>query len=513
MQNKSQFESSSMRENNEEIVVDCWDLIYTAIRKWPVLLAGLLCGAVLLGGFSVWRSRRKLTAEEPVELASIEEQVESARERLDEAAAIEVEGMYAQYKEYAMLQTLLRNQYAEYLRDINKVDNSYVKTLKYLCSSEDAGPSGIFDVQTVLSEDVSKEIGRIIAGETDARKAAILSRNRVFFTTDQNYKLAVSDQEILPARYILTVRIIGDDKGQCDQIQVVVENRMNDIRQSYLDAGGKFEMTPFASDYANTAADLVKDGMVSLSGQLRSVTDNLNSFQSNTIDKLDSDSKAYYELLQEQGRLAASEEETDVSAPVNDAQPAAAKSMISKRLVVVGAMAGVFVAALIILLQYILTSVIQSRDSFASLCGIPLTAAVYKKGQSSTGLRLKLYRMLHKADELTRGKTAAIAQDMGIELEKNNAGSLYLLLSDNSEELRGFAKALSDDMHSQHPNLKVKCGAPLNDQEQMKALSGSDAAVLLVGLKKAAREDTAQQLQMCGRYQVPVMGFVTFEVV
>ena len=102
---------------------------------------------------------------------------------------------------------------------------------------------------------------------------------------------------------------------------------------------------------------------------------------------------------------------------------------------------------------------------------------------------------------------------MGIELEKKNAGSLYLLLSDNTEELSGFAKALSDDMHSQHPNLKVNCGDPLNDQEQMKALSGSDAAVLLVGLKTAAREEVARQLQMCGRYQVPVMGSVTFEVV
>ena len=68
-------------------------------------------------------------------------------------------------------------------------------------------------------------------------------------------------------------------------------------------------------------------------------------------------------------------------------------------------------------------------------------------------------------------------------------------------------------MNSQHPSLKVICGDPLNDQEQMKTLSGSDAAVLLVGLKKARREDVVRQLQMCGRYQVPLMGFVTLEVV
>ena len=75
MQNKSQFESS-MRENNEEIVVDCWDLIYTAIRKWPVLLAGMLCGAVLLGAFGVMRARRASDSEKPV---SIEDQIENAR--------------------------------------------------------------------------------------------------------------------------------------------------------------------------------------------------------------------------------------------------------------------------------------------------------------------------------------------------------------------------------------------------------------------------------------------------
>ena len=246
---------------------------------------------------------------------------------------------------------------------------------------------------------------------------------------------------------------------------------------------------------------------------MRSVTDSLYVFQQNTIDKLDNDAKAYYELLKEQGRIMAEAEVTGADTQANASQKISLKSLISKKLVAVGALAGIFLVGLIIVLQYILTRAVQSKDSFAALCGSPLTAAVYKKRQSSTGLRLKLYKLFHTADELTRGKTAAIAQDMGIEMEKKNAGSLYLLLSDNTEELGSFAKALRDDMHSQHPNLKVICGDPLNDREQMKTLSGADAAVLLVELKKAEREDVIRQLQMCGRYQVPVMGSVTLEVV
>ena len=513
MQNESQFENSNIRGNNDATVVDCWDLLYTVIRKWPLLLVGMLCGAVLLGAFGVWRGRRIIAAKQSKESASIEEQVESAREALGEATAAEVEGLYIQYQEYTMLQSLLRDQYAEYMRDIERVNDSYVKTLKYLFASEDAGPSGIFDLQTVLSEDVCGEIGKIIAGETDAKKAAALSCNRVFITADEKNKLAVSSEEILPARYILTVQIIGDDKSQCDQIQAVIDRKLKGIQQAYVDAGGKFEMTLFASDYANSAANLVKDTTVSLSTQMRNVTDNLYYLQQNSIDKLDNDAKAYYGLLQKQGRIITSEEGKNMNAQADASQSASLKSLINKKFVIVGALAGVFLMALLILQQYTMTRVIQSRESIASLCGIPSTAAVYKKGPSSNGLRLKLYKLFHTTDELTRGKTAAIAQDMGIELEKNKAGSLYLMLSDNSEELSGFAKALSDDMNSQHPSLKVICGDPLNDQEQMKTLSGSDAAVLLVGLKKARREDVVRQLQMCGRYQVPLMGFVTLEVV
>ena len=288
---------------------------------------------------------------------------------------------------------------------------------------------------------------------------------------------------------------------------------MTRLQQAYVDVGGTLEVTPFATEYANTAADLMKDYINSLSGQMRSVTDSLYVFQQNTIDKLDDDAKAYYELLKEQGRIMAEAEVTGADAQANASQKISLKSLISKKLVAVGALAGIFLVGLIIVLQYILTRAVQSKDSFAALCGSPLTAAVYKKRQSSTGLRLKLYKLFHTADELTRGKTAAIAQDMGIEMEKKNAGSLYLLLSDNTEELGSFAKALRDDMHSQHPNLKVICGDPLNDREQMKTLSGADAAVLLVELKKAEREDVIRQLQMCGRYQVPVMGSVTLEVV
>ena len=540
MQNEYHFDNSNMERENGEIVVDHWDAIYTLLRKWPLLLAGMLCGAVLFGAFSVKQGKQSaVVVEKPL---PIEERAENARKSLGEARASEVEGLYAQYRVYVLLQSQMRNQQAEYLRDLERGDSNYVKNLKYLCSSEDAGPAGIFDLQTVLSEDVCLEIGKIIAGEADAQKAAALSRNRVIIISDQSYKLAVSSEEILPTQYILTVRIIGDDKSQCDQIQAVIEKKMKDIQQAFVNAGGKFEMTPFASEYSNSAAALVKDAVITLSGQTKGVTDNLNSFQLNTIDKLDSSARAYFELLKELRRTGATEkieetgatekkeetgttekkeetgtaekkEETGASAQANAPQKASLKSLINTGLVVTGAVAGFFLMTLLILLWYTLTHVIQSGQSFASLCGIPINAAVYKKSPSANGLRLKLYRLLHTADELTRGKAAAIAQDMGIEMDKKNAGSLYLLLSDNSEELSSFAKALSDDMHSGHPNLKVVSGYPLNDQEQMKTLSEADAAVIMVGLKKARREDVVRQLQMCGRYQVPVMGSVTLEVV
>ena len=228
MQNEYYFEYSNMERENEEKVVDHWDAIYTLFRKWPLLLAGMLCGAVLLGAYSVRQSRRAAAAEKPV---SIEERIESAREGLGEAGASEVEGLFIQYQEYRMLQSLLRNQQSDYLRDLERVNNSYMKTLKYLCSSEDAGPAGIFELQTVLSEDVCEEIGRITEGESNEIDTAAVSRNRVLLTADQNYKLAVSSQEILPSRYILTLRIIGDDKSQCDRIQAVIEKKMEELRQ------------------------------------------------------------------------------------------------------------------------------------------------------------------------------------------------------------------------------------------------------------------------------------------
>ena len=302
MQNESHFENNNLRGNNEEIVVDCWDILYTLFSKWPLLLAGMLCGAVLLGAFGVMRARRASDSEKPV---SIEEQIENVRGALGEARASEIEGLYTQYQEYMTLQSLLRNQQTGYLKDLDKINNSYVKTLKFLCTSEESSPLDIYGLQTVLSEDVCLEIGKVIAGETDAKEAVALSRNRVLISVDQDYKLAVSSEEILPTRYIMTISIIGDDKKQCDQIHEIIERKMTRLQQAYVDAGGTLEVTPFATEYANTAADLMKDYINTLSEQMRSVTDSLYVFQQNTIDKLDDDAKAYYELLKEQGRIMA----------------------------------------------------------------------------------------------------------------------------------------------------------------------------------------------------------------
>ena len=513
MQNEYNYGNTNMMDTSEEIVVDIRDALYSLLRRWPALLVGLLCGALFLGVFSIWRGRNAASGEQAV---AIEDRVEAARGELGNARASEIEGMYTQYQEYTMLQNLLRDQYVEFMRDIERVDQSYVKTLKFLCSGEDAGPTGIFEPQTVLGEEECREIGKIIAEENDTKKATILTRNRVIFQVDNNNKLAVSAEEILPVRYILTVRIIGEYKGQCDLIQTVVERKMMKLQQAYTDAGGVLEMTLFASEYTNDVATAMKDTVNTLSGQLRSVTDNIYYFQTNIIDKLDDSAKAYYELLKEQGQAApeaGKQEVAEEEQPVTS-QPHSWMSYLSKKYVLIGALAGVFLSALCILMHYIMTHAIQSKECFDSLYGIPHRDSVYKKNDShASSLRMKLYRLFHMADELTPAKSAAMAQDMAIELEKTGRKSLYILLSEASDGLNSLAQTLISDMHTQNPEVSVRVGDPLNDPEQMTVLAESESAMLLVGLKKTKREAAAQQLQMCSRYQVPVIGAVTLEVV
>lgn len=498
--------------NSEDIVVDMRDVLYSMLRRWPLLLAGLLCGAVLLGAFGVWRGRNAVSSVQP---AAVEDRVEAARKGLTPAQAEAVEGMYTQYREYSMLQTLLRDQYVEYMLDMDRVDASYLKTIKFLLTGDNVNPTGIFEVASVLGEEECLEIGKILAGETDLKTCMRLCRNRVVIYSDSSNKMNVSEKSELPIRFVLTLKIIGEYKGQCDQIQAVLERKMLKLQQDYTEAGGILDVQQFSSDYSNDVASYMKDTVATFSTQLRQVTDNLNYFQTNTIDKLDNDSKAYYELLKEQGQALKNEKAEDEGekAEVREEKPRSWRSYLNKKYLVLGALAGLILAVLLALLQYILSHVLQSRESFEAMYGIPLRGALFMKGPRASGLRMALYRLFHTSDEWTEQKAAAMAQDLGIEMEKKGAGSLYLLLSESSEELRGLAEEMKKDLQDLHPQLDVSAGDPLEDQEQMRRLSGADAAVILVGIRKTRRETVVRQLQMCGRYGVPETGAVSLEVV
>ena len=478
-------------ENDFEISLT--DFFLEIIKKWPALLASMLVGALLLGAYGGFASSNAGEI-------TLEEKIEASRSSLTEGKAAEIEGLYKQYQEYISLRRLLQDQYAEFMTDLETVGSSYVKVSKYLCESKEVSPLRLLDGVT-LGENEYKKIAEI-CGEKDYLKNG--GRNRVFFGIDSNDKTAVNDEEILPVTYILGIRVIGDSPEQCDEIQKVVDEKINTILSSYTSAGGEMTIKRFATEYDNNIMNVIDSTMVSQSTQLKNLSDAIANLQNNTIDKMAVEEKEYFNLLKEQGFAndANEEEETGTAGP-------SIKSFLNKKFILLGAFAGLFAACFVLLLKYVFNKTVKTEDEIVTQYHIPLLYSLMLKADHPSSLVRKLYsKITHRKIDFDN-KADLIASDLLIQLKKQGADSLYLLVPSQNEKLLAETGKIAEKMNASDPQIHVYYGDPAKDAQQMERLAGADRALQVFMLKDTERDELKNQLLMCRRYEVPVMGVIS----
>lgn len=501
----------------DEVIVSIPDFLLSAFRHWKLLLAGMLIGAVLLG-FAGPFLRSGAAETENVsesETEALKKQVENARGALSESVAAEIEGLYLQYQEYATLQNMLRDQFVDFMRDEETANASWSKITKYLCTGEDIGPNAVFG-STVLGIAEYNEIAMIVNGGEIPEDPTRLVRNRVSVNTDNGNKMAVSDSEILPIHYVVTVRSIGNDKEQCDQIQEVVQKKLYKLTQQFVAAGGVLTIEPFTYEYSNDVATLMTNTIADINSQMKSITDAIYNLEQNAVGKKGDEAIAYYNLLKEQGALAselAEEEIIDEEAaqPVQT-ESESGKISFSRTFALLGAFLGLFIGLFWLFLRYIGSPVLKTKGELSVSYGIPVLNAGLVMKHAGSALYVRMHRWVDDTELASEEQTGIIARDLGISLEKADRHSLYFLLTEPSEELKKKAEDAINRIREFQPGVQLSCGNPLTNQEAMQALSESDMAVIFAQMKKTSRPSLERQLLMCARYQVPVAGAVTLEV-
>lgn len=195
---------------NDEVIIDLRVLMWEILRKWHIVLISCIVFAVLAGAFGMHKHKKEnaeVSVEDlskgltPAEITKVNNLV-SVQKRINEKTEYEKESVYMSLNPYDV--DMARTDFM-----LNKnIDNKYIRQM-YVAYMFDGG--------------LFNEIAEEYPGDIDAENLAELIGfvnvgGRVNLNDDSEANFEKGDD----LNRILSVRIYGKDKAQCEELQALV---------------------------------------------------------------------------------------------------------------------------------------------------------------------------------------------------------------------------------------------------------------------------------------------------
>jgi len=346
-----------MENNLSERDINIWDMFWAICLKWRQICLTALIVAILAGGVSYFRSANSLQGLQRIEQMNI-----------DETDQINVD-LYLKYMDLYNNQ-LLYNQQAPLMQlDAN---GFYLTTLNYY-----------IDNHYVVEYPLINRTNNVDAIARSYQTLLISPK----FSDKVKVEMDIEDERLLP--FVLEQVDCNNRYGA----RTLANNTTNNVVTNTM---GLMKISVYAKDEkeSNTLAELVKDIIEQNKSDISNkfgehevilteetciyVSDNeLLSFQRNNVDKLYNYSKNLSEikkLMSDEAKSYVEQVESEKSnaESASNSVNTSIVGTVSKKLVVLGFVAGAFLAFAIIAFAYMLNKRLLFEDDFEHLYGIRL---------------------------------------------------------------------------------------------------------------------------------------------
>ncbi len=478
------------RENME---IDLIDLALYLLRKWKVLVVCMIIGAVLGGGFGYMRSGVTVSKEtgEPVtnsvsEIAALKAKLtEQSAELVELTAGQYLEGMnsYRDIVAHGNDSIVLRvnaydavkltNRYAiddkAVNKDIEVVINEAGNTVS--SNNEDGYESYVLGNAGNI---ISSYRGELLTSETIQEIKDALGRDISDASVCEMIRITGEGNAIL------SVNVYGESEEQVQAAMDVLDKKVDKATEA-ISGIYDYEIKALGS-YVSVGADDYLLGLQSQnSTRLTTVRNSIVSLAS----AMTADEKAYYTALIEKGDAGLEEDvaEAEVAAPVETV----VVRTISKKYVALGLIGGLFLAAFLYAVMYVLSGKLHTADDLRGAFGISVIGEA--KGDAT--------------------EFGLMSQGAAIGASKLSSESVYIMGASDDEGSVKIRNTMRKEMTEDHHVKSVKAGSSaVNDAVSMQELSDSDAVVLVEMVGKSRFEDIAREVELCKKFGVKILGAV-----
>ena len=412
-------------ESKGIIELNAKDMLYQLCRKWRTLLICALCGIILMAGLSWTRPIVIMSESSGQTLDSTFEQLSQLKGKLSGRELNEVRMTVESYLTFRRL--LLYNGERSDDSILLKLNPHMMPSLSrsYAISNYETGNDYPTD-----GKDICDNIAEIYKREIRSSRVVEDIRHALNDSID-----AASIQEILnvtkDAKSIVSIRVYGTDREQCETIMSVIDKYFDDITKK-AQSIYSFDIALINDLFEETEnTDLYKTQ--------QDQANNTATIQRNLMtlpDKLVEGQKTYYDTAVSAAEELLSDGTMSEAAVLellfhpeeykSEEDPGEAKNaevqirrVIRLKYLVVGAFLALFLAAAWILFRYIVSTKLKNKDEVRWVLGTNVLGTV--KADSLSGKKKPLQAVDAAIDKLFLSENDRLEPDKSIELICNEA--------------------------------------------------------------------------------------------
>lgn len=491
--------------NEEEVQIDLMTLLHYILRKWRSIIVVMLIVAVAANLYSVKKSMSEAAAVSTTEEVDIEKQIENAKEELTADELEQVERVYSMY-EY---NSQLYQENKEYLEKsvLMQLNPNEIPTVmlnyQFKKDQSDEELSNIFTMyeNALLDEDTCTAIIQVF-GEEYANTSV---RELISVTDTENGQ----NSDIIKLQKdknsgILSIQIYAGSEEQCKQVAEIVKTRVLEYTEQLQQIFGNYTVNAISEQYyisSDSDLNMQKSDVVNVVNEVCTVIKNITS-------GLSEKQIGYFNLLTKDR-----EDQTLVKEDTQEtANMTANVQYISMKYVLIGLLAGMFLAVCWYAVIYIMTQTVKDVDEVKIITNLPVFGTVLRSNEN--GKRKIVDRWIdswfahNKKSENNELLLTRISHEVAMLAGQKDKRNLLVACSESDQNLKKQADSLVEKLRELGMNVTSTDSLVSDNTEVLKQLESADSAVFVEQLMKSERNQIREAVELCRRCQVEVLGSV-----
>lgn len=491
--------------NEEEVQIDLMTLLHYILRKWRSIIVVMLIVAVAANLYSVKKSMSEAAAVSTTEEVDIEKQIENAKEELTADELEQVERVYSMY-EY---NSQLYQESKEYLEKsvLMQLNPNEIPTvmLNYQFKKDQADEelSNIFTMyeNALLDEDTCTAIIQVF-GEEYANTSV---RKLISVTDTEN----VQNKDIIKLQDdknsgILSIQIYACSEEQCEQVAEIVKKRVLEYTEQLQQIFGNYTVNAISEQYyisSDSDLNVQKSDAVNAVNVTYTTMTNISA-------GLSEKQMTYYNLLAKycEDQTIVKEDTQETANMTTNVQ------YISIKYILIGLLAGMFLAVCWYAVIYIMTQTVKDVDEVKIITNLPVFGTVLRSNEN--GKRNIVDRWIDswfahdKKSENNELLLTRISHEVAMLAGQKDKKCLLIACSGSDQNVKKQADGLVEKLRKLEMNVTSTDSLVSDNTEVLKQLESADSAVFVEQLMKSERNQIREAVELCRRCQVEVLGSV-----